>query len=389
MSKYFIIFSLILFAFSCTHQRKQTEENIFYTCSMHPQVMEKKSGNCPICGMKLIEVTKNKSDRYSIKLSREQILLANIQTDTVSIRKISNGITLTGTMTVNQNNNFSINSKVSGRIEKLYIKSIGEEIQTGQLLYELYSEELISTQKEYFAALQKQKLLKDKDVNYVQFVEGVKNKLLLWGLTEQQLKKTENGEVKNTVSVYASQKGTVVNVLVKEGDYVMEGGTLFQLTDLSSVWMEAQLYPNETAYLNDNMDAEIIVAAFPNKIIKSKINFVKPELQSNSKIILVRAEIENPKLLYKPGMLAELTLTANQKTTVVIPVGALLRDVERAIVWIQTEANTFEKRQVVTGIENKNFVEIKSGLRVGERVVISGCYLLNSEHIFKSEGHSM
>jgi Cu(I)/Ag(I) efflux system membrane fusion protein len=148
------------------------------------------------------------------------------------------------------------------------------------------------------------------------------------------------------------------------------------------VWIEAEVYVNEIRYLNVGTEASVKIDALPQKIFKGKIVFENPTLEENSKVNVVRFQIDNENNLIKPGMMARVTIDYNQKETLVVPKEALLIG-RMKMVWIEVEPGMFESRTVETGIENKSFVEILSGVSEGERVVITGAYLLNSEFILK------
>ena len=393
MKKLILFFSAItlLLLFSCGKKEEKEENNVFYTCSMDPQVMEKKPGKCPICHMELTKIIVDPQMKgATLKLSKGQLQLGNIKTDTVRISSISNDKTLSAIVAINQNKSSSITSWIAGRIEKLYFKSIGETIISGQPLYEIYSEQLIVTQKDYLIALQQQKTSNNGLVNYRQLVEDSKQKLFLWGMNEKQINDLgKSKEVKNAMTILSKYSGIISEIMMQEGDYVMEGSTVFKLNDLSSVWVEAQLYPSEVTSLSEMKEAEVTFSSLLDKKIKGEINFINPELLSNSKINIARMEIPNSSLIFKPGMQAYISLHSNQKRAVSIPLTAILQDEKGATIWVQTGKNSFEPRMVDVGVENRDYIEILSGLKEGEIIVISGAYLLQSEYIFKKGADPM
>ena len=206
---------------SCNNKPKEViGENEFYTCSMDPQVMEKQAGPCPICKMPLSKVLIDKTQLHLIKLSKEQIRLANIKTDTVKMGSIGNERTLTGIFTINQNLQQQISSRFNGRIEKLYFKIPGQEIKEGELIYEVYSRELMLAQEEYLLTLDKSsRLFGTESSNDNTLIESAKNKLLLWGLTQDQIKKLEQDkEAKIINHVYSKVAGTITEIPYKVGD---------------------------------------------------------------------------------------------------------------------------------------------------------------------------
>lgn len=375
LAKIIFCFSIFLF-FSCREKKKEVlAENEYYACSMDPQVLEKQPGMCPICKMPLAKITLDKNQMNIVKLSAEQMKLANVKIDSVKISSIGKEIMLNGVFAVNQNNTEQISSRVNGRIEKLHHKILGEEIKSGEPAYDLYSRELMLAQEEYLLAFEK----KEETL-----LSASKNKLLLWGMNENQISELEKtGQSKITSTIYSNVSGTITEIAIKEGDIVNEGTKIYKLADLNSLWVEAQVYSNELGILSEGAEVEIIPDAFPEEAVKGKIVFANPELQSQSKINLVRAETKNPNGKFKPGMQAYVIHHSEEKKAIVLPVDAVLRDGKHSVVWIQNKDGGFESRMVETGIENKFRIEIKSGLNIGEKVVTSGAYLINSEYIFK------
>ena len=388
MRDFVLFLSCTIWLFSCNEiQSEKMNDNEFYTCSMDPQVMEKKPGKCPICKMNLTKVFVNKNkNEIGISLSKEQLQLGNIQTMIVKDTAIFGTKILNGKLVVDENRISSINSRVGGRIEKLYIKNPGESITVGMKLYDIYSEELISAQKEYLMTLEKVYKFPDATLDYNALLEGLKNKLILWGLTEFQIKNLGkiNATYDHLFSIYSKQEGIISNVAVTEGDYVMEGAMIFEISDLKNIWVEAQLYPAEIGELKGGDPVEIRMDAFPDKIFKSNINFATPQLQAQSKVNIVRAEIPNLNNSLKPGMHAVVSLNNKARGSIAIPIVAVIQDSQGAIVWIKNKNGKFENRKVVTGIESNDLIEIRSGIFAGDEVVVSGVYLLNSEYYFKN-----
>ena len=378
---------LLTMIFSCGKKQQPMEENIFYTCSMDPQLMERHPGRCPICKMELTKLimTKEEMESKNIKLSNEQMALGNIKTDTVRLNTIGEEKTLTATTAANESNINVITTRVSGRIENIYFRSAGEKVQEGQKLYDIYSEDLANIQQEYLLAMQeKNKSLKGESFNYEPFINSAKNKLLLYGMKSEQVEELKgNGIVQTTLPIYSKHTGVIMNINARIGDYLMEGMPILKVADLRTLWVEAQMYANEMSELSESSDVDITIASFPDKQLKGKVSFVNLELQQESKINLIRIEIENPDTLFRPGMMAYVTVKLNSKKAITVPTNAVIRNNKMPTVWIQNKEGTFEAKMVTLGIESKNHIEITSGLELGETVVISGAYLLNSEYVFK------
>jgi Cu(I)/Ag(I) efflux system membrane fusion protein len=391
-------FSLMFFTIcfvvlsSCSQSVKQQaeKESIYYTCSMHPQVMEDKPGKCPICGMTLIAVSKGSATiSDEISLNQEQIQLGDIHTDTIRNGFSGNKMTLTGTLNFNQQKLSSLNARVEGRITTLYFKNIGDYVHKGDKLYDIYSEELNSAKQEYVTILL-QKNIDITLVNYPALVEAAKEKLILWGMSNEQINQLEKAkEVPTETSFYSNQDGYITDLNIKEGDYVNEGGPVLQLADMSTLWAEAQVYTSQLSAFDQNGMATVQIPDLNNLQINGHIDFVNPEIDPNTRINLVRVTIPNINKQLHRGMPVYVLINSSQHSAISLPTDAVLRDANGAIIWIQKRPGVYVARIVKTGIDDGYSIEIISGLQPGEVVVTSGAYLINSEYIFKNGSNPM
>lgn len=384
---------LLLIFLGCTNKKTVvvTNKDVYYTCSMHPQIVQDKPGKCPICGMELIAVNKTTNDSVSeIKLSDQQIQLGNIIVDTIKNGSIGNEIVLPATLNIDQSKTNSVSSRVGGRIEKLYYKNIGEYIPANAKLFEIYSEELNNAKQEYLLQLERQKSFDNSLINFSQLLSNAKNKLLLWGMSESQIQEIEkNKKVSPLTTFYNTLGGFITSFNVSEGDYVTEGGTIVTVADLSTLWAEAQLYSSQLSLIEKNATVSVAFTDLPGIVINGKIDFQNPEINSGTRLNLIRIIIPNKNNLLKPGMAAYVTIKNKERNSLLLPVDAVLRDHNGASVWVKTGNNTFQNKMVTIGMETDDKIEIKSGLKTGDVVVISGAYLLNSEYIFKKGANPM
>ncbi|MBR2647945.1 MAG: efflux RND transporter periplasmic adaptor subunit [Sediminibacterium sp.] len=392
--RYIVIAVIALFAFAGCKNKKETpkDPDTYYTCSMDPQVVEYKPGKCPICKMDLTPVKKkNGESKDELQLSEQQIQLGNIQTDTIRNGTIGDQLVLTATLNFDQMKASSVSSRVMGRVEKLYYKNLGDYVKKGLPLYDLYSEDLNNAKQEYILALDKKKTFTNETViDFDQLIQSAKNKLLLWGLNEAQVNELANTKkATTTTTFYSTANGYITQLDIREGDYVMEGGTIVKLADLSALWAEAQVYTSQLAEVNSNSIATVLLPDFDNKEIKGKIEFVNPEINPDTRINLIRVSIPNQGNQLKPGMPAYVLLKSPQRQSLTLPIDAVLRDGKGATVWIQTSQNTFKSVMVQTGLESDERIEIKSGVAIGDVIVIRGAYLLQSEFIFKKGANPM
>ena len=379
-----LISSLLLFACKSKKNGTPTDPDVYYTCSMDPQVKEDKPGKCPICKMDLTPVKKSSSTiTDEIELSPQQVQLGNIRMDTIRSGAIGDQMILTATLNVDQLKTNSVSARVMGRIDKLYFKNMGDYVTKGSKLYDLYSEELNNAKQEYLLALEKEKTLGDAQIDFSQLVQSAKNKLLLWGMSEGQIHElVKIKKATSFTSFYSNANGFITSLEVKEGDYVSEGGTVVKLADLSTLWAEAQVYSSQLSSIDKKGQAIVQFPDMPGKDIKGKIEFANPEINPDTRINLVRVTIPNPGNQLKPGMQAYVVIKNSERNSLFLPIDAVIRDARGASVWVQTSGNKFKYKMVEIGIESNDRVEIKSGLNAGDVVVISGAYLLNSEYIF-------
>ncbi len=392
MRQYYSILIIFILIFSCKKEVDHQAMEEYYTCPMHTSVRSDKPGACPVCGMGLLKVKKIESsesmDSTMLTLDKEQQTLANIIIDTARFTMISTQTTLTGTISEDENKLTTITARIKGRIDRLFLREEGGRIKKGQAIYSIYSEELLADQNDYLSTLQHLDKFPGQQTAVDGLIQGGRKKLLLWGMTESQIKNLEaNQQASSLLTYYSANTGFVVKLLVNEGEYTEIGRPLFQIADLSSVWVETQVYANELQYLTEKTEASITIEGLPQKPFKAKMAFENPAIEENSKISLVRFRIDNSNNMIKPGMMARVAINHHPKQTLVIPKSSLLIG-RMTMVWIEVMPGMFESRTVKTGIENKQFVEILSGLKVGDRVVTSGAYLLNSAFILKKGANS-
>jgi membrane fusion protein, copper/silver efflux system len=396
--RYLVLIILFLWLQGCKDQPQHQahESDVYYTCSMDPQIVADKPGKCPICKMPLTPVKKSSAPKMDeLQLSDQQIQLGNITVDKVRAGSIGSQTVLTATLNYDQTKTYSISSRVMGRIERLYFKNIGEYVRKGDKLFEIYSEELNNAKQEYLLAVERQKVLANNAaIDFAALVQSARNKLRLWGMSDAQISQlTASGKAPLTTTFYSTESGYITALDVSEGDYVMEGGTVIQLADLSKLWAEAQVYATQMEGLHHNASATVRVPGFSDESIQGKVMLVHPELAPGSRVNLLHVSITNPGNRYKPGMPAYVYLNRPSYSALTLPVDAVIRGSKGAMVWVKTGPNTFKNRMVTLGEEHDGIVEIRGGLEAGDQVVITGAYLVQSEYTFKKganpmEGHA-
>lgn len=358
--------------------KKQT-----YTCPMHPQIIQEGPGTCPICGMDLVPFDKNNADANLI-LSESQVALANITTITVGNGLLNNNTVLNGRLAIDPEQTAFISSRVAGRIEVLYVKETGVKVNKGQPLYKIYSEQLATLQQEYLLAVAQVKQFPN-DVRFQQIEKAARQKLLLYDQSETQLQQLTGSQKTEPYITYPAPAGGVVaELLATEGQYVNEGGTIMRIEGYNSLWVEADVYPNETSNIRTGQVVKVIIPGWEDQPQDMTIQFINPSFQSGRQLMQVRGTIPNPNNQWQPGLQAGILLPGKSTgRTLTVPVGAVIRDGKSMHVWVEEGKGKFIPRPVKTGLENADMVEITEGLKEGEKVVVTGAYLLYSEYILK------
>jgi Cu(I)/Ag(I) efflux system membrane fusion protein len=387
-----ILLLLVLTITACSQSSPDahTDGGTSYTCPMHPQIVQEAPGTCPVCNMDLVKVSPSGNDKGTLMLSESQIALGNIAVKRIKHGAIGSNTLLTGKLVLDETQTDVISSRAAGRIERLYIKETGQPIRHGQPLYELYSEQLLTLQREYLLALRQQQELGKENPRFASFLEAAKQKLLLFGLTKAQIRTlSKTGRMDARVTFVAPANGVITGIDATEGQYIAEGGLLYRLGNLGKIWVEAELYPQEVSRIKEGDPVQVAVQGSTQGPVPAKVTFLSPELRAASQVVLLRAELSNPEGRLLPGMQANVILPARQSKTLTLPTDAVIRDGKGSHVWVQSGKDTFKARKVTLGQESADQVAILSGLKENDKVVTSGAYLLYSEYVLKKGNDPM
>jgi Cu(I)/Ag(I) efflux system membrane fusion protein len=363
------------------HESSQTE-NQQWTCSMHPQIMQPEPGDCPICGMDLIpaETSADGLEANEFKMSQNALALANIESTIISNTTNSAGsLTLSGKINENEKTNAIQTAHFGGRIEKLFVNTTGEKVNQGQQLALIYSPELVTAQKELLTAIES----KTKDLT---LYKAVRNKLKLWKLSESQINKIEESKaIITNFPVYANVSGIVTKKMVEEGNYVKEGQSLLMISNLTTVWADFDAYEKQLSTIKKGDDITITTNTNPNKELKAKISFIDPVLNTSTRTVVVRAELNNRNGELKPGMfvkgvLASSNVKSNKKTIISVPKSSVLWTGKRSVVYVKKQGDEpiFELREVTLGNEIGEHYEILNGLSENEEIVTNGTFTVDA-----------
>jgi Cu(I)/Ag(I) efflux system membrane fusion protein len=271
-----------------------------------------------------------------------------------------------------------------GRVEKLHFKNIGERVQVGEPLYALYSEELNSAVSELLIARDLAKRNSPSVVDPGRLDRLARNKLLAYGLTEAQVKELSTAvQAPFIIEFLSPTSGVITELPVRQGENLMQGAAIMKVASLSTLWVEAQVYPSDRSRIRIGAECSVTLPALPDTVITARLAFSNPELDPASIVSLIRANVPNTGGLLQPGMQAFLHLPMSAVKTLALPTDAVLHDGKGATVWIATDSRHFKVVMVTTGIEAGGFTQITKGINAGDQVVISGAYLLNSEFKFR------
>nr|MBC7614255.1 efflux RND transporter periplasmic adaptor subunit [Pseudopedobacter sp.] len=335
----FILFLILTVGFaSCKNEHKKekttTRFSLHYTCPMHPQIMEDKPGSCPICNMDLVPVKTQDKDA-GLTLSDTQIQLGNIRTIEIGTQNFSDSKLLNAVLVTNPENTQVISSKFAGRVDQLYEQETGVKVNKGQALFLIYSEELLSLQKDYLLNDKQSEAFPNEPI-YQKLVKAAAQKLSLYGYSKQQIARLgKSGNMNPHITVYAPGSGLITEINLTEGQYIMEGSPLFKIENLNQLWVEADLYPSEIKDAQLGKKIKVSVNGFENEPIESRISFIDPQFNGNSQILKVRAVISNSKQQFQPGMQASISFPYQGNEGVIsLPNDAVMREESGDIVWV-------------------------------------------------------
>ena len=397
-----LLFISINFFMLYGYKTVQADKEI-YTCPMHPSVIRDRPGACPVCGMNLVKKTIKESsasegqagepitqekmeEMEQVTLSPTQRLLANVATEPVTRRNLSKEIYTVGKIDYDETNLAHVAARIGGRVDKLYVDFTGKEVKKGEPLLEIYGPDLISAQQEYLLALNAYEKLKSSSLdepaqNSQSLLDASKEKLLLWGITEDQITELkETKKVKTHMVIYSPTSGTVIEKFVREGMYVMEGENLYDIADLKNVWMFGDIFESEISGVEIGQEVEVTTQAYPDEVFTGRISFIEPVLNPTTRTAKIRADFPNPHYKLKPDMYVEVKIKSGEyQNCLTIPASAVINTGHRVVAWVEKEPNVFVPRDVKLREKLGDFYVVLDGLSEGERVVSQGGFLIDSE----------
>ncbi|PLA74486.1 efflux transporter periplasmic adaptor subunit [Hydrogenovibrio sp. SC-1] len=359
-----------------------------FVCPMHPQIIRDHEGTCPICGMKLVQQAFESGSESSQTIKIPEHAMPNMAKGlqqgfairTAKAQKVTlwKYMPTFGKVTADETKVIHVHPRASGWISDLTVRTNGDAIQKGELLYRLYSPEIVAAQQDYLQILQNRKRHGEKGQT---LLHSAQTRLQLLGVapkTLEQLSKTQKLIYK--VPVYASQTGVVSQLSIQSGMFVQPKTELMSLTDLSTVWIEAEVLPLQQQWVKPNLTTEIRFQAYPGQYWESQIDYIEPVTDATTKALKVRMTLPNKALAFKPNMLADVIIYGGPKhNALALPMEAIIDDGETRRLVVQSAPGQFEVKTVTTGMQTQGLVEILSGIEEGDSIVISGQFLIDSE----------
>ncbi|MDH4018713.1 MAG: efflux RND transporter periplasmic adaptor subunit [Xanthomonadales bacterium] len=353
-------------------EEEKEPEILYWVAPMDPAFRRDKPGKSPM-GMDLVPVYAEEgadSDAVHISAAVEQSL--GVRTSKAERRSLWRKVEATGYVGFDETRVSQINLRTEGWIERLLVKNEGERVKKGQLLFEFYSPQVVNAQKEYVQA---------KRRNDARMSGAAEEKLLALGMVQDDIRRlAKTSKVTNTVQVLAPQDGTVTSLNVKEGIFVKPATEIMSLADLSSVWLQAEVFESQADWVMESQSAEARFNYLPGEVFSGRVDYVYPVLDPKTRTLQVRLRFDNPDERMKPNMYARVTIFGKSHPGALsIPREALIRgqDIDRVVVALGN--GKFTVHEVVSGIESGSWVEIVAGLQVGDEVVTSAQFLIDSE----------
>lgn len=381
-----------------------SHQNVVYTCSMHPQIIRDKPGNCPICGMTLVKkVTDNHSNEDhnidNVIKPTDNFVVGKFQTTTAVDSTISGEINLPGIIAYDPNSAINIAAKISGRIEKIYVNFKYQRISKGQKLFDLYSPELLTEQENFIYLL-------SNDSDNRPIIEASKQKLLLYGMTQNQINALANSKKANPkLAIFSPSNGIVMGTEtmdassnsgmqsinsstekldLKEGSYVKKGEVVFKIVNTDKVWGIFNIAQESSSLIKVNQAIKITSELNEENSIEAKINFIEIQFNAADKTNRIRVYLNNNTLKLPIGLRLQGVIKTRSINSVWVQKDALVSTGNKKIAFIKSQ-NGFKAIPVKTGFEMNGYIQIIDGISVKDTIAKNAQYLIDSESFIKTE----
>jgi Cu(I)/Ag(I) efflux system membrane fusion protein len=406
------------------HAKKHSDPN--YVCPMHPQIVQGEPGNCPICGMDLVKkeppkpkAGKEKKILYWVapmdanyrrdepgkspmgmdlvpvyekagtdtddndgypRISIDPTVAQNmgIRTQKTKKTKLSRTIHTVGSVGYNEDTLRHIHPRANGWVERVFIKAEGDKVKRGSALLEIYSPDLVAAQKDLLIAKQSGQLFSQRGTTSL--LESAKEKMRLLDIPESIIKRVaSSGKSQDRIPILSPDNGIVIRMGIRDGMYVTPTTEMYAIADLSTVWVLVDVFEHQSSWVKVGNRAEIKVKGIPGKTWKGKVDYIYPELDKMTRTLRVRLKFSTPGHLLKPNMFADVTLFAKSVNTLTVPSEAIIYYENSPRVVKVLDDRQYQPVEVKTGMKSQGQVEILSGLKEGDKILVSGQFMIDSE----------
>ena len=325
-----------------------------------------------------------------VRIGVDKVQKLGVRTETASLRVLDRVVRAAGRVEVDERRVYAIAPKFEGWVERLHVNQTGQPVARGQPLFDVYSPELVSAQREYAIAADAARALKDagdgSQAGMVRLAESSLARLRNWDIPPEQVGAlAQSGEARRTLTFRSPVAGVVMEKKALQGMRFMPGESLFQVADLSSVWVLADVYEQDLGWVKPGERASVRIGAYPERAFEGRITFIYPTLKPETRTVPVRIEMANPGGMLKPAMFAQVELTvAGNGKVVSVPTSAVIDSGTRQVVLVEKGEGRFEPREVKLGRRSDNYVEVTRGVQDGEPVVVAANFLIDAESNLKA-----
>ena len=325
-----------------------------------------------------------------VKISLNRLQTLGVKTEAAASRSMSRTIRAVGTIEASERGLYTVSPKFEGWITTLYVNTTGATVRRGQPLLAVYSPDLVTAQEEYAVAVETLKAMRDASpearASMQSLVDGGLQRLRNWDIADADLADLRAGKgAKRALPLRSQADGVVIEMMARAGMRFMPGEPLFQIADLSSVWVVANVFEQDLSLVRSGQTAAVSLAAYPGRTFTGKVTFVYPTVESETRTARIRIELPNEDGLLKPDLYGTVEIAAGATVAAVsIPESAVLDSGTRRVVLIERGAGAFEPREVTLGVRGDGYVEVVKGLEASERVVVNGNFLIDAESNLKA-----
>ena len=360
-----------------------------YTCGMHPDVIRHGPGTCPICGMRLVRKTDVQADDSGVRVSQQFLQNFAVRTAPVERRDLPISIRTVGELAHNEEKVFSVNTKFEGWIESAGVNNVGEFVTAGDPLFEIYSPQLVTTAREFLAAMDYVARL-ERDQAYPEAVQrarslldAARERLSYWDMSAAQIDALAAAKsAPRTITFHSPASGVVVDKMGDslDGMKLGPGMTVLKIADHTTLWAEADFYEEDLRHVHVGSRATITAAAFPERRWEGSVLFFRSAVNAETRTLTAFIEVANDDLVLRPRMYVDVVLHVDDLADVItIPAESVLHSGERTVAIIARADGAFEPREVELGVRSGELQQVTAGLAMGEQVVVSSQFLIDSE----------